>query len=442
MQKIAIIGAGITGLTAAFELKRRGVECAVFEATDRVGGAIRTIQEEGFLLESGPNSILDTSPKIGKLITALGMQSERLDANAAARKRFIVRNRKPVALPESPLTFFTSPAFSAAAKLRLFREPFIMSKSNPQESLADFVRRRLGDEFLDYAITPFVSGVYAGDPAALSTACAFPKLYALEQKYGSLIKGAILGARERKKRQEVSKKDAPMFTFRSGMEALPRRLAEELGYAIRFQSLKKKFQPLENGGWSVDDEKFSQVIFCIPAHALAELEMPIDFSFFSDIRYPPVASLSLGFRREQLEHPLDGFGMLIPRVEGFYSLGTLFISSIFPGRAPEGMVLLTTFVGGALAPERALHSEDEILKNVLHDLRVTLGLKGEPLYRNLSVHPQAIPQYNVGYEKFLDAMKQIEADLPGLFFAGHYRDGISVADSILSGLNIAERIAP
>ena len=441
MQKIAIIGAGITGLTAAFELKQRGVDCTVFEASDRVGGVIQTVREEGFLVECGPNSVLDTHPNLGKLVADLGLENNKLPANAAAQNRFIVRDGQPIALPSSPPAFFTSKAFSVSAKLRLLREPFIRSKSNESESLADFVVRRLGQEFLDYAINPFVGGVYAGDPAQLSTCHAFPKLYALEQKHGSLIKGAIKGAKERKKRAETASKDAKMFTFDDGMEVLPKQLAAQLGDAVRLNAPIEGFQCLENGKWQVNGEEYSDVVLAIPTHVLPLLDVPFDLSLFAEIYYPPVASLSLGFNKNQFTHPLNGFGVLIPKVENRYALGALFPSSIFPERAPGGMALLTVFIGGSMAPEKALQNEDEMLANVLEDLRDLLGLSGGPEYKRLSVAPNAIPQYVVGYEKYLNQMKQIERDNPGIHFAGHYRDGISVGNSILSGINLAEQIS-
>ncbi|MEN7973853.1 MAG: protoporphyrinogen oxidase [Verrucomicrobiota bacterium] len=440
MKKVAIIGAGITGLTAAFELKQRGVDCTVFEASDRVGGCIQTIRENGFLVECGPNSVLDTHPDLGKLIARLGLESNKLPANSAAQNRFIVRDGKPVALPTSPSAFIKSKAFSGKAKMRLMREPFIRSKSNESESLADFVLRRLGQEFLDYAINPFVSGVYAGDPAKLSTCHAFPKLYALEQKHGSLIKGAIMGAKERKRRAETASKDARMFTFDDGMEVLPRQLAAKMGNAVRLNASVAGFQKVENGMWLVNGEEYTDVLLAIPAHLMPQLDVPFDPSPMEEIFYPPVASLSLGFRKTQFTHPLNGFGMLIPKVENRYSLGSLFPSSIFASRAPDDMALLTIFIGGSMAPERALQDEDKMLSNVLNDLHDLLGLAGEPEYKHLSVYPKAIPQYNVGYGKYLDLMKQIEANHPGIHFAGHYRDGISVGNSILSGINIAEQI--
>ncbi len=440
MKKVAIIGAGITGLTAAFELKEKNIDCTVFEASDRVGGCIKTVHKDGFLVECGPNSILDTHPDLGHLIARLGLDGNKLLPNQAAMNRFIVRDGQPVALPTSPSAFIKSNAFSTPAKLRLLREPFIRSKSNEQESLGEFVLRRLGQEFLDYAINPFVRGVYAGDPMKLSTAHAFPKLYALEQQYGSLIKGAIKGAKERKKRAETASKDARMFTFDDGMEVLPNQLAAKLGDLVRLNSPVDALHCMENGSWKINDEEFSDVLLAIPAYALTSLNGPFNFAPFSEIYYPAVASLSLGFNQNQLMHALDGFGMLIPEVENQYALGVLFPSSIFPERAPVGAALLTLFIGGALAPEKALQNEEKMLTNALTDLQKLLGLTGEPEFKHLSVWPQAIPQYNLGYERFLDHMKQIENTHAGIHFAGHYRDGISVANSILSGINVAERI--
>ncbi|MBT8041959.1 MAG: protoporphyrinogen oxidase [Pontiella sp.] len=441
MQKVAIIGAGITGLTAAYELKEKGIDCTVFEAADRVGGCIKTLHKDGFLIECGPNSILDTHPNLGKLIARLGIEGNKLPAKPEANNRFIVRDGEPIALPVSPPAFIKSTAFSAKAKLRLLREPFIKSKSNEQESLADFVLRRLGREFLDYAINPFVSGVYAGDPAKLSTCHAFPKLYALEQKYGSLIKGAIKGARERRQRAEVASKDARMFTFDDGMEVLPRQLAAKLGNVLRLNNPIERLQKNDTGRWQIHAEEYSDVLLAIPAHAMPKLDTPFDLAPFKEIYYPPVTSLSLGFGSNQFMHPLNGFGMLIPKIENRYSLGALFPSSIFPGRAPGGMALLTVFVGGSQSPERALQDEDEILSGVLQDLKDLLGLDGGPDFKHFSVWPQAIPQYVVGYEKHLNHMQAIEQQVPGIHFAGHYRDGISVANSMLGGIDAAERIS-
>ena len=441
MQRVAIIGAGITGLTAAFELREKGVDCTVFEASNRVGGCIKTLKKDGFLVECGPNSILDTHPDIGKLIKRLGIEGNKLPSKPEANNRFIVRNGKPIALPTSPPAFFQSKAFSGKAKLRLMKEPFIKSKSNEQESLADFVVRRLGKEFLDYAIDPFVSGVYAGDPAKLSTCHAFPKLFELEQKYGSLIKGAIKGAKERKQRAETASKDARMFTFDGGMEVLPNQLAAKLGDPVKLNTPVEGIQPTAGGTWQINGEIFTDVVLAIPTHAMATLETPFDLSLLDEVYYPPVASLSLGFGKNDFSHRLNGFGMLIPGVEKRFSLGALFPSSIFSGRAPGGMALLTIFIGGSKTPERALVDEGEMVSKALGDLRELLGLDNEPDFKHLSVWPQAIPQYEVGYGKYMNLMTQIENEHKGIHFAGHYRDGISVANSLLSGINVAGKIS-
>jgi oxygen-dependent protoporphyrinogen oxidase len=210
MKSIAIVGAGITGLTAGYILKKRGVPITIYEVGNVPGGVVRTVRQDGFLAECGPNTLLETSPEIPALFRELGLEEEALYSDPDASKKYIIRNGRPVEVPSSPLQFLTTELFSTSAKLRLLREPFIpRSAPEKEESLAQFVVRRLGREFLDYAINPFVAGVYAGDPWKLSVREAFGKVYALEQKYGSLIRGQILGARERKKRGTVSKQNAP-----------------------------------------------------------------------------------------------------------------------------------------------------------------------------------------------------------------------------------------
>src|SRR5437667_3092166 len=232
-KSVAIIGAGITGLTAAFYLKRKGLPVTVYEASGRVGGVIQSLRQDGYLAEFGPNTILETSPRITQLVRDAGLESRRLDPDPKAEARYVVRYKRPIAMPSSPLGFFTTGLFTAKAKLAVLREPFVPARRDgKEESIAQFVVRRLGQEFLDQAIDALVAGVYAGDPYKLSVTHAFPKLAQLEAKYGSLIKGQILGARERKKRGEVSKDRAPKFSFDSGLQVLPDTLAERLGDAL------------------------------------------------------------------------------------------------------------------------------------------------------------------------------------------------------------------
>ncbi len=465
MKSVAIIGAGVTGLTAAFYLKRNGVPVTVYEASGRVGGVIQSLRKDGYLAEFGPNTILETSPKIAELVRDAGLQPRRLDPDPKAEARYVVRYKRPIAMPGSPLGFFTTELFTRKAKLAVLREPFIKPRRDGvEESIAQFVVRRFNQEFLDHAIDALVAGIYAGDPYKLSVTHAFPKLKALEDNYGSMIKGQIFGARARKKSGEVAKDRAPKFSFDEGLQVLTDTLAARLGDAVKLNTAVTKLTQTAEG-WRVsaasDEFEHSAVIFCGTAHRLAELELrrtgvaPVSnvsekngdrrdacptLSAFSEIRYPPVASVVLGFRREDVAHPCEGFGMLIPRIEGFKILGTIFSSSLFPNRAPAGHLTLTSYIGGERYPDLALLPPDKLYEVVCEDLRVLLGVCGRPTFQNCVLYPKAIPQYNVGYGRHRDLMKEVEAKAPGLFLAGHYRDGVSLSDSIVSGCKVAERV--
>ena len=451
MKSVAIIGAGVTGLTAAFCLKRRGIPVTVYEASGRVGGVIQSIRQDGYLAEFGPNTILETSPKITQLVRDAGLETRRLDPAPEAGARYVVRYRQPIAMPGSPLGFFTTKLFSTKAKLAVLREPFVAPRRDgKEESIAEFVVRRLGQEFLDHAIDALVAGVYAGDPCKLSVTQAFPKLGQLEARYGSLIKGQIFGARERKRRGEIAKDRAPKFSFDEGLQVLPETLRERLGEAVRLNTAVTRLTQTGTG-WLLDlrdcgqvaRAEHSAVIYAGTAFKLAELEVqaqvPLHFMTFGEIRYPPVASVVLGFRRDDVAHPCEGFGMLIPKVEGFRILGTIFSSSLFPNRAPAGHLTLTSYVGGERYPELASLPPEKLFEVTREDLRVLLGVKGKPTFQHSVFYPKAIPQYNIGYGRFRELMTEAERKAPGLFFAGHYRDGVSLSDSIVSGCNVVER---
>jgi len=317
--------------------------------------------------------------------------------------------------------------------------------------VGEFVRRRLGCEFLDYAINPFVAGVYAGDPARLSLRHAFPRLHALEQRYGSLIGGQIFGAGERQRRAAGSRQDAKKISFDDGLQVLIDALRERLEEKTWLHSAVTRVAQTPQG-WALTvrrageemQREHAAVLFAGTADTLAELQLKtrrrVDLGPLGRIQYPPVASVVLGFRREAVAHPLDGFGVLVPQVEGCKILGTLFSSSLFPNRAPAGHVTLTTYVGGARSPELALLDTESLVDLVCRDLRSLLGVTGQPTFEHHILFRRSIPQYEVGYGCCKDLMAEAEASAPGFFLAGNYRDGVSLSDSIVSGHEAAERL--
>ncbi|HJQ99860.1 MAG TPA: protoporphyrinogen oxidase, partial [Candidatus Polarisedimenticolaceae bacterium] len=305
-------------MTAAFSLKRRGIPVRVYEASGRVGGVIRSERRDGYLAEAGPNTILETSPVIGRLVEDAGLISRRLDPDLRAETRFVVRGGRPVPVPSSPLGMMTTPLLSLSAKLAVLREPFVGARRDgPEESVAQFVTRRLGREFVDRMVDALVAGIYAGDPEALSVPHAFPRLKALEDEYGSLIRGQIFGAAKRRKSGEVAKDRAPKFSFDEGLQVLPDTLAAQLGDAV---ALNAPVTSIERSGssWRLSSgEEHAAVILCGTAPGMAGIRLDgISLAPLAEIRYPPVASVVLGFRRGDVAHPCLGFGMLIPRVEG------------------------------------------------------------------------------------------------------------------------------
>lgn len=439
---VIVIGGGISGLSTAYWLQERGRDVLVLEKGEHWGGAIRSSRRDGFLVEEGPNSTLETTPLLTQLIKDVGVEDEKCYANDASNKRFILKHGELHALPMSPPAFFGTKLFRLGTKLGLFKEPFI-PRSNPEveETIAQFVRRRLGREFLDYAINPFVAGVYAGDPEKLSVQAAFPKLFEIEQKYGGLIKGTIKGARERKKNPEKSKQRAKMFSFVNGMQTLTNAVAER----IKRKELSATVTAIEKAekGYTVtatiggEQKTFTcdALIISTPAKPAAELVKSIAPELsqpLGGITYPPVAEVISGFEREHVKHPLDGFGFLVPEKEEREILGTIFSSTIFPQRAPEGHVHLTTFIGGMRQPENAQLPHDEIAALVLSEQRKLLGTPKEPSFVHVTAWEHAIPQYGLGHLERIKKVEEAEKRNPGLFFCANYRGGISVGDCIKS----------
>ena len=452
MGAVAIVGGGIAGLTAAYRLKQRGVRVVVYEASERVGGSIRTRRSEGYLAELGPNSLSTPSPAVRGLIAELGLEPSLVAASPAAKKRYVVRKNRLLPLPMSPQDFLTTRLLSNGAKLAVFGEPLVDSGDSPvEESIATFVRRRFNQEILDYVANPFVGGIYAGDPEQLSVRHALPKLYGLERTHGSIIKafGGMMRARKRDADAAATAMAGGMVSFRTGLQELPDALARELHAEIR---LKAPVTQLRSGpkGWTVgaafqQAELYDAVVYAAPAHCIDEIDL--DFpagdrvGTLASIGHPPVAVLVLGFRREDVAHPLDGFGFLVPEVERRHVLGVLFSSTLFPGRAPDDHVTLTAFVGGVRNPDLAHADQPTITARVMDDLRALLGAKGEPTFRAFHLWPKAIPQYDLTYGRFKDIMDEAERRNPGFALAGSYREGVALGEAIASGEEAAARVA-
>jgi protoporphyrinogen/coproporphyrinogen III oxidase len=447
--KIGILGGGISGLSLGFFLRELGEEVLIIESTKRVGGAIKTESKDGFTYEFGPNSLLNTSSKITDLIKKIGLESELIQANAIAKNRYIVKNGSLVALPSSLVTFISSSLFSFKAKLRLLKEPFIPKGTNENESLSTFVSRRLGQEFLDYAINPFVAGVYAGDPNQLSVKYAFKKLFELEQKYGSLIKGQINGAKERKKRGEVAKNSAGMISFKNGLGSLITYLEKYLEASILKDCSIEAIHQL-NDGWSVsfkhvlETADFDLLINTIPAHK--QMDLPFTFlkkdnrKTFQEVYYPPVTVVQVGYEKSTISHELDGFGYLTPEKEGRKILGCLFSSQIFDNRAPQDHILLTNYIGGARQPEQASLSDNDLLDLVYEEHKQLLGAKEKPVFSEIIRWKKAIPQYTTHYAVVKMSIEEMEKANPGLVFSGNWVNGISMSDCITQAAALAEKL--
>ena len=433
----AVVGAGLSGLTAARALARAGREVVVFEESVRAGGAVRSEARGGFLIELGPNTVRPT-PELWRLIEEVGLAREALFAPPRL-PRYVEHAGRLHALPMSPPALLGSRLLSAAGKLRLLGEPLRRRRRGEadDESVRDFAARRLGPEVAERMIEPFVGGIFAGSAAELEVSSAFPSLARWERERGSIVAGAIA---ERRRRPAGPRPPRGLLSFREGLEALPRALAAELGDRVRLGRPLRALNPAA-GRWLLEtgEGRFeaARVILAVPAWRAADIVTgfaPEAATALGAIPHPPLAVLHLAYPASGLPRPLHGFGHLIVPSPERRILGAVWSSCLFSGRAPDGQVLLTVFAGGARDPETAALPDADLVSAAAHDLAAAGVCAGDPSVVAITRWKRSIPQYTFGHRERMRALEREEARWPGLRFAGNYRGGVSVGDVVKSGM--------
>jgi oxygen-dependent protoporphyrinogen oxidase len=447
-----VVGGGISGLVCAYSLRKAGIDAVVLEATEQAGGIIRSIRRDGYLLEMGPQSFNSTTP-ILELCKELGIETELIEA-ASRAPRFLFVDGKLQQAPLSPPAFFTSSLFRAGTKWSVLRD--VLGKSVPpseDESIATFVRRKFSAELLEKLVGPFVSGIYAGDPEKLSARAAFPQLHEAEASAGSIIRGMVRAAKSKKgPRQKPT-----LRTFRGGNETLMRALAANLGANVSFGTTVTAIHPGGHGNTNKDrlftveartqggDESFitERLIVATPTNIAANLLKNVDPAFtaaLSEIEYAPVAVVSLGYRRPDVGHSLHGFGFLVPRSARLNVLGTVWNSSLFPARAPEGDVLLTSFLGGATNPAIVKLASEELVATTHRELAPILSISAPPAFYNVQIYERAIPQYNLGHTARVAALDRALKLYPNLRLAGNYLHGPAIGACVEQAQRVAQEL--
>ena len=450
---LVVIGGGITGLAAAWSASARGHDTVLLESSERFGGSVVTHHEGDYRVEGGPHNLLVNDADLEAFLREAGLWEKGIDSADEASRRFIVRRGAPVALPSGLGSFFSSPFLSVPGKIRLLMEPFCHGKAPAgEEAMGPWVARHFGREAGVGLADPFISGIYAGDPEKISLQAAFPQVAAIAELHPSLVR-AMFRRRKQMRASGESRYARRMMSF-------PEGLGQMIGHLVR----KAPFDPLagvnirsiksESKGWrlrvrvgaeeDVRTIQTSKLLVAVPPTALAEMpfedEIRKRLQPFEEVESPPVTTLSVAFKRKKVRHPLDGFGMLCPAREKREVLGILFDSSLFPGRAPEDEVLLSAFVGGVRAPERARRDTGDLLEIVTRECQELLGAEGEPVFWKSTFWPRAIPQYNLGYASIAENLNRLEDSFLNLAFAGNARDGVALGSCILSGVRRVKQL--
>jgi oxygen-dependent protoporphyrinogen oxidase len=445
-----VIGGGIAGLTAAFELRRAGREVLLFEAAAEPGGNVRTAARDGFLLERGPHSFLGSADRLFELAASLGLEDRLAPARAAAARRYIVRDGVPRLVPGGPLSFLTTDLLGPRAKLRLAAEPLFTRRGSPDDTAATFFARRFGADAARILAGAFVNGVYAGDPERLSAPAAFPLFWRFEQERGGLVRGGLAHARERRRlhKRAGTKPRRGLFSFEGGLGTLTRALAARLGPGCRTGARVTALAPAgAAGGWvaSVAGEAIAAraAVVATPPGAAGELARGFDAELaelLCGVRMAPVATVQLGYRRRLAGVP-EAFGALAPAGHGVRALGVLFPSRIFGDRAPADGDLLEVLFGGVNDPA-ALDLDDAALAALAADeVRALFGVDARCDFAQVDRHPTAIPQLERGHLERMAGVAARLAARPGLQLAGNYLTGVGIKDAVASGTAAAAAVA-
>jgi oxygen-dependent protoporphyrinogen oxidase len=446
--QVVVVGGGVSGLACAIRLQQLGVPVTLLETSDRFGGLVATTEQDGFLFESGPQSFQGTETLLA-LIRELGIEGELCKADPRA-PRYVLRHGRLQKIPMSPQAILSTSLLGLGARFKVVAEAF--RKTSPpseEESIAAFVRRKFGHEILEYLVSPFVSGVYAGDPEKLSLRAAFPTLDEWEREHGSVLRGAM----KSRGGDRANRSAPPLCSFRRGMSTLPYAIAAKLGGQAQIGTCVEAIERTNRqvSGFRVATIRNNSrtilnanaVVMAAPAHVAAHLLAAIAFDLshkLSGIAYASLAVVATGYYKEQASAPLDGFGVLIPRSEKLRTLGIVWNTSLFPGRAPDGQMVLTSFVGGTTDPEIAVKPKEEIAAIVQKDHQQLLGITGSPIASAIWVHQKALPQYNLGHAHIVDAICNAEQSSPGLYFAGNYLEGPSIGKCVERAFQIADNV--
>ncbi|MCK4790167.1 MAG: protoporphyrinogen oxidase [Desulfobacteraceae bacterium] len=466
-KRVIIIGGGITGLSAAYrlsELSGKGkhpLDITLIEARDRLGGVIHTIKRDGFLIDAGPDNFVTAKPWALSLARRLGLESELINTNEAHRSAMVVRRGKLMPIPEgfllmAPTRFMpviTTPLFSLPGKLRMGAEMFLPArKVNKDESLASFVIRRFGREALDRVVQPLISGIYTAKPERLSLRATMPRFLDLESKYGSVIKG--MRAEGKNRQTAGSGARYGMFvTFRDGLQTLTNALKHHLNH-VRFRLNEHVVRVTNKANtdaipcWTVElkDETFVEadgVIIAGPSKHAARLLARVDKELaeqLSAVQYASSAVIYLAYRREQIAHPLDAFGCVVPVAEKRNIIAASFSSVKYEGRAPEGHVLLRAFMGGALRPEILERDDKGLIEAARLDLDSLLGIATPPRFAMVYRWPESMAQYDVGHLDRVASMRRRISRYRGLQLAGNGFEGVGVPDCVRAGEQAAEEL--